>query len=88
VNKARAIDKLSFGGILSVWKWDEERIVRLTRLPIDMGRHPAVWMQASGVVISNHCKDNYTKLKAYRWISLLSCMGKVVENGVSEQLSE
>jgi len=33
-------------------------------------------------------KDNDTQLKAYRSISLLSCMGNVVENVVAELLSE
>jgi hypothetical protein len=33
-------------------------------------------------------KDDYTKLKAYRSISLLSCMGKVVEKVVAELLAE
>jgi len=53
-----------------------------------MGRHPAVWKRASGVVIRKPGKDDYTKLKAYRSISLLSCMGKVVEKVVAQLLSE
>jgi len=48
----------------------------------------AVWKQASGVVIHKPGKDDYTKLKAYLSISLLSCMGKVVENVAAELLSE
>jgi len=61
--------------------------VRLTRGAIRTGRHPAVWKRASGVVIRKPGKDNYTKLKAYRSISLLSCMGKVVEKVAAELLS-
>jgi len=33
-------------------------------------------------------KDHHMKLKAYRSISLLSCMGKVVENVAAELLPE
>jgi len=55
---------------------------------IRTGRHPAVWMQASRLVICQPGKDDYTQLKAYRSISLLSCMGKVVETVVPELLSE
>jgi hypothetical protein len=40
------------------------------------------------VVIRKPGKDDYTKLKAYRSISLLSCMGKVVEKVAAELLSE
>jgi len=51
------------------------------------GRHPAVWKRASGVVIPKPGKDDYTKLKAYRSISLLSCMGKVVKKVAADLLS-
>jgi len=88
VKKAPGPDKLSFGAIQLLWKWDTERVVRLTRAAIRTGRHPAVWKRASGVVIRKPGKDDYTQLKAYRSISLLSCMGKVVEKVVAELLSE
>ena len=53
-----------------------------------MGRHPAVWKQASGVVICKPGKEDYMQLNAYPSISLLSCMENVVEKVVAEQLSE
>jgi len=53
-----------------------------------MGRHASVWKRASGVVICKPGKDDYTQLKAYRYISLLSCIGIVVENVVAELLSD
>jgi len=62
--------------------------VRLTKAAIRTGRQPAVWKRASGVVIRKPGKDDYTKLKAYRSISLRSCIGKVVEKVVAELLSE
>jgi len=39
-------------------------------------------------VIRKPGKDNYTKLMAYRSISLLSCMGNVVEKVAAELLSD
>ena len=33
-------------------------------------------------------KEDYTKIKSYRTISLLSCMGKVVEKVVAELVSD
>jgi hypothetical protein len=69
-------------------KWDKERIISLTKVVNQMGRHPAAWKRASGVVICKPGKYNYTKLQAYRTISLLSCMGKVVEKVVAELFSE
>jgi len=62
--------------------------VRLTRAAIPTGRHPAVWKRASGVVIRKPGKDDYTKLKPYRSISLLSCNGKLDEKVAAELLSE
>jgi len=88
VKKALEPDKLSFGSIWLLWKWDKERIVRLMKEAICKGRHPGVWMRASSVVIRKHGKDDYTQPKAYCSISLLSCMGKVVEKVVAELLSE
>ena len=46
------------------------------------------WKRASGVVIRKPGKDDYTKLKAYRTISLLSCMGIVMGKVVADMLSE
>jgi len=88
VKKAPGPDKLSFGAIRLLWKWEKERIVRLARAAIRTGRHPAVWKRASDVVIRKPAKDDYTKLKAYRSKSLLSCMGKVVETVAAELLAE
>jgi len=51
-------------------------------------RHPVEWKRAGGVVIRKPSKDNYTKRKAFRSISLHSCMGKVVETVAAEMLSE
>jgi len=78
VKKGPGPDTLSLGAIRRLWKWDKERIVRLMTAAIRTGRDPAVWNRASGVVIRKLSKDDYTKLKAYRSILLLSCMGKVV----------
>lgn len=52
------------------------------------GQHPAVWKRASRVVICKRGKNDYMKLKAYRFIPLQSCMGKVVQNVVAKLLAE
>jgi hypothetical protein len=62
--------------------------VRLTRAAIRKGKHPVIGKRASCVVIHKPGKDDYTKLRAYRSILLLSCMGKVVEKVAAELLSE
>jgi len=87
VKNAPGPDKLSFGAIRLLWKWDKERIVRLTRAAIRSGRNPAVRKRATDVVIRKPGNDDYAKLKAYRSISLLSWMGIVVEKVAVELLS-
>jgi len=62
--------------------------MRLMRAAMRAGRHPMVRKQASGMVICKPGRDNYRSLKAYRSMSLLSCMGKVVEKVATELLSE
>src|SRR5699024_4561619 len=42
--------------------------------------HPPVWKVAKGILLRKPNKPDYTAVKAYRVISLLNCLGKVVEN--------
>jgi len=79
VKKAPGTDKQLCGAICLLWKWDTERMVRLTRAAIRTAGHPAVWKRARSMVIRNPGKDDHTNLMASHSISLLSCMGKVVE---------
>jgi len=88
VKKAPGPDMLSFGAIRLLWKWNRTRIVGLTKAAVRTDRHPTVWNRASGVVIQKPGTEDYMKLKSYRTISLLSCMGKVVEKVVADLLSD
>jgi hypothetical protein len=58
VKKAPGLDKLSFGAVRLLWKWDTERIVDLAKATIRTGRHPAVWKRASGGVTCKPGKDD------------------------------
>ena len=51
VKKAPGPDKLSFGAIRLLWKWDNTRIVGLMKAAVRTGHHPAIWKLASVVVI-------------------------------------
>ena len=63
-------------------------IIGLTKAAVRTGHHPTVWKRASGVLIRKPGKEDYTTLKLYRTISLLSCLGKVVEKVVAELQSD
>ena len=59
-------------------------MVGLIRAHACLGVHPARWKLARGVIIP---KDDYTVARAYRCISLLNCLGKMVEKVVADMIS-
>ena len=58
---------------------DRHRITEQIRTHIRLGVHPQCWKIARGVTIPKPGKDNYGLAKSYRVISLLNCLGKMVE---------
>ena len=65
--------------IACVYEWDPDRIVALLRAHIRFGYHPAKWKVARGATIPKPGRDDYGLAKSYRCISLLNCLGKMVE---------
>ena len=88
IKKARGPDKLSFRAIRLLWKWKQTRTVGVSKAAVRTGRHPTVWKRMSGAVIRKPGKEDHTKLKSYRTISWLSCMGKVIEKVVAKLPSD
>lgn len=87
VQKAPGIDKLNFRALRLLWEWDSPRIVALARQCFRLGIHPQAWKTAKGILLRKPNKPNYTLVKAYRVISLLNCLGKVVEKIAAEAIS-
>jgi len=54
---------------------------------INRGYHPKIWKQAIGVILKKPSKPDYSQPKAYRVISLLSCLGKVPERILAKRLN-
>ncbi|KAI7710683.1 hypothetical protein KC353_g9519, partial [Hortaea werneckii] len=79
VKKAPGVDKLGFRALRLLWQWDADRVVALIRGCISAGYHPRCWKIAKGILLRKQGKPTYTVAKAYRVISLLNCLGKVVE---------
>jgi len=72
-------DRISVDIVKVFWQWDRQRIVQLVRTCIRLGYHPKLWRTAKGVVIPKPGKPDYTKVRAYRVISLLGVISKLVE---------
>ncbi|ODM14957.1 hypothetical protein SI65_09709 [Aspergillus cristatus] len=86
--KAPGVDQLNFQALRLLWKWDSQRIVTLARQCLRLGFHPPSWKVAKGILLRKPNKTNYSLVKAYRVISLLNCLGKVVEKMVATQIAE
>ena len=54
---------------------------------IRLGVHPPTWKTARGIVIPKPGKADYGAAKAYRVISLLNCLGKMVEKVAATLIS-
>ena len=52
-----------------------------------MGFHPKKWKECLGVILAKPDKPDYSVPKAYRIISLLNCLRKVLEKIIATRLS-
>jgi hypothetical protein len=77
--KAPGPNRLNFKAIRLLWSWDKERVIALVQQCFRLGYHPERWKTARGILLRKNNKPDYTLAKAYRIISLLNCLGKVVE---------
>jgi hypothetical protein len=75
----------------TVWKelWPvvKERVLQLFRLSLGSGELPRQWRSARIIPLRKPDKDDYTAAGAWRPISLLSTLGKVLEAVVAERIS-
>jgi hypothetical protein len=89
---AKAGRALGNDGLLAeVWKqlWlaVKERVLYLFRTSITEGKLPSQWKNAKIIPLKKPGKDNYTKAKNWRPISLLPTLGKVLESVIAERIS-
>ena len=73
--------------IRCLYDWDPRRVEALIRTHVRVGVHPDRWKVSRGVAIPKPGKDDYSAAKAYRVISLLNCLGKMVEKIVAMLVS-
>lgn len=83
VKKAPGVDGIGFKALRLLWQWAEDRVVALVQGYIRMGYHPCTWKTAKGILLRKQGKPTYAVAKACRVISLLSCLGKVVEKAAA-----
>ena len=86
--KAPGLDRLRFKAIRLWWEWDSQRIISMVKTSIRLGIHPRAWKEARGVVIPKPNEPDYGVARAYRVITLLNCLGKVVEKVAANTIAE
>ena len=85
--KAPGADKLNFRACRLLWALDSPRLVAMARQCFRLGVHPEAWKTAKGVLIPKP-KRVRTQVKAWRVISLLNCLGKVIEKLAAGLISD
>jgi ribonuclease HI len=87
IKKAPGISYLNFKALRLLWNWDCNRIISVVQKSIQLGYYPIVWKRAKGILLRKPDKPDYAIPKAYRVISLLECLGKVVEKVVAGKVA-
>jgi hypothetical protein len=85
--KAAGEDGLPAGVWRQVWPAVKENIRHLFQTSLDTGTLPQQWRTAKIVPLKKLNKDDYIQSKAWRPISLLSTLGKLLEAVVAERIS-
>jgi Reverse transcriptase (RNA-dependent DNA polymerase)/Endonuclease-reverse transcriptase len=67
-----------------VWEADPKRLTHLLQACLLAGHHPSIWKEAVVCVIPKPNRADYTLAKNFRPISLLECMGKLLEKVVAK----
>lgn len=70
-----------------VWPVVKGRVLLLFQTSLDTGQIPSQWRNAKIIPLKKPNKADYTVAKAWRPISLLSTLGKVLEAVVADRLS-
>lgn len=65
-----------------------ERLSETYETSLNNGNHPKEWRRAIGAIIPKPKKQDYTSVKSYRPVSLLSTLGKGLEKIVSERITK
>ncbi|KAM5529724.1 hypothetical protein FOXYSP1_17568 [Fusarium oxysporum f. sp. phaseoli] len=70
-----------------LWPVVKERVLHLFRTSLDTGRLPSQWRTAKIIPLKKPNKGDYKIAKAWRPISLLSTLGKILETVVADRIS-
>ena len=84
--KAAGEDGLPAGAWRQIWPAVSESVCRLFQTSLDTGTLPRQWKIAKIIPLKKPNKGDYTLAKAWRPISLLSTLGKLLEAVIAERI--
>ena len=70
-----------------LWPVVKDRVLHVFRLSLRSGELPWQWRSARIIPLKKADKDDYTTARAWRPISLLSTLGKILESVVADRIS-
>ena len=85
--KAPSEDGLPVFAWKQIWPVVNQRVMALFRTSLEEGVLPGQWRHAKIIPLKKLGKEGYTLAKAWRPLSLLSTLGKVLEAVIAERLS-
>jgi ribonuclease HI len=88
IDKAPGTDRLNFRAIRLLWGLNKQRVIGIARQCLRLGIQPNTWKTAKGILLRKPGKPDYGVAKAYRVISLLKCLGKVIEKVVADLITD
>ncbi len=84
--KAPGNDGIGFTLLKRAYKIAPELFNGLYKACFQLGYHPRAWRDSVGIILPKPNKPDYSIPKAYRIISLLNCIGKVLEKVFANRL--
>jgi ribonuclease HI len=86
-NSAVGCDKITYATLIHLNSTNPDIIPHIATALLRFGYHYHKWKHAICVVIPNQGKSSYKTAKSYRPISLLSCLGKIIEKIAATRIS-
>ena len=82
---APGVTGISWQIMKHAWSVIKDHMTAIANACITIGHHPQFWRHALVVVIPKPDRSDYTLAKNYRPISLIECLSKLVEKGMSKR---
>lgn len=86
-NKAPGPDRINFKCIQQAYSAVPHHFNAFYKATMTAGYHPHIWREATIVIIKKPNKPDHSIPKAYRPVSLLNCLGKVLEKIMATRLA-